>query len=263
MRCRRRTALSAFRLPASLLVIALLCTVAPSLAQTTDQSQAELHHKVALIALKDGNLSVARRELEAAAKPAPQNALIQYPLAIVNQKSGRADAGLEHLEQALSLGLLPDVKKSAEDLLPTLLYEKQKTESSIDNYTGVWRARRHLSGTLADEPDTYSTDEEFTLTVAGDTGRLSGLLTVSEVTAQGNGTRFTREIVADLTISEGRDGIQAVINSARVRVNSDLFKDLPAANVRFVLHSDNGTPTLSFGATSRPGFSTGRVNLTK
>jgi tetratricopeptide (TPR) repeat protein len=103
---------------------------APNLSQRTPPAQdedAEYHYRVGVVALKDGNLDIALREFSTAARMEPENALIQYNLAIVNQKKGRPADALRSLREAMRLGLPDDVSRAAKELLPSLAYENEKT----------------------------------------------------------------------------------------------------------------------------------------
>jgi tetratricopeptide (TPR) repeat protein len=110
----------------SLFTVLVVIAVLGPRSAFTQTNTAEFHYKVAIAALNDGNLDVGLQELETAAKLAPDNALVQYNLAIVKQKKGEPGEALVYLQRALSLGLPADLKVKANDLLPVWTYEVQK-----------------------------------------------------------------------------------------------------------------------------------------
>lgn len=102
----------------------------PTKPLTPEEKEAQFHYKVALAALEDGNLEIAGRELESSAKLAPNNALVQYNLAVVKSKNARPAEALINLKRAIDLGLPSDQAKAADDLLVQLTYQSQKSASS-------------------------------------------------------------------------------------------------------------------------------------
>lgn len=114
-------------------------------------AEAEFHYKVALAALRDNNLDIARSELEQAARLAPNNALVEYNLAIVYQKAGEPAAGLASLGRAMSLGLPTSELAAAGDLRAALTYEMQKLRTAV---VGAWGGQRQFAdGTLTTDFD--------------------------------------------------------------------------------------------------------------
>ncbi len=100
-----------------------------------DSSEAALHFKIAVAALNDGNFAVALKELEKSAALQPQNALIHYNLAIVNQKFDRPRMALISLRHAMQLGLRSAESQVASALLVTLNYEIEKFHQA---FVGIW-----------------------------------------------------------------------------------------------------------------------------
>jgi hypothetical protein len=108
---------------------------------TPDEKEAQFHYKVALTALKNNDLEIATKELEQAAKLAPNNALVQYNLAIVTSKRGKPAEAVADLKRAIDLGLPSTEAAQADDLLVQLTYEVQKTAVGEFSWLiGTWVA---------------------------------------------------------------------------------------------------------------------------
>lgn len=120
---------------------AVVLPSALSLAQT---NQAEFHYKVALAALKDDNLDIALKELQEAARLAPANALIQFNIAVVEDKKGDHTRAMDSLRRALTLGLPGELQAQADELRATLTYQNQKRLTTI---VGNWQGKIHFSST--------------------------------------------------------------------------------------------------------------------
>jgi tetratricopeptide (TPR) repeat protein len=124
---------------ATLVLFSLLVTV-PVLAQssaaspkigskqalTPEQKEAQDHYKIALLALKDGDLDVASKELKEASQLDPRNSVILYNLAVVLSKKGMIVAALDALQEAERLKLPPSLTAQADDLKLTLMYQQEK-----------------------------------------------------------------------------------------------------------------------------------------
>lgn len=94
-------------------------------------AEADAHYRVALVAIKDGDLTIAARELAEAARLAPSNAKIWYNIGVVESKRSNPAAAVEHLKRALQLGLPADLTEAANDLLAEATYRMKKTGSDI------------------------------------------------------------------------------------------------------------------------------------
>jgi len=97
-------------------------TSAHTAALTPQERQAQKHYLVAVEALKNGDLTTALQELNAAAKLAPKNALIWYNLAVVESKSGDAKTALIDVQKASDLGLPNSIQHDADELEAKLTY---------------------------------------------------------------------------------------------------------------------------------------------
>lgn len=106
------------------------------LAQSSNIQEAQLHYKVAQVALKHNDLNVASQELRKAAELAPQNALVHYYLAVVLKQQGGAKEGLQHLHLAMKLGLPVSEKRAADNLLAELTYALKS--QPLYDFIGTW-----------------------------------------------------------------------------------------------------------------------------
>jgi len=95
------------------------------------EAEAEFHYRVALAAMRDGDLTIAARELNEAARLAPSNALVWYNLGIVESNRSNPAAAVQHFQRALQLGLAPAERSSAQDLLAEATYRMMKTGSDV------------------------------------------------------------------------------------------------------------------------------------
>lgn len=108
---------------------------------TAEEKEAQFHYKVALTALKNNDLEIATKELEKAASLAPNNALVQYNLAVVKSKSKKPGEALVNLKRAIGLGLPSTEASQADDLLVSLTYEIQKNPGGALSWLkGTWVA---------------------------------------------------------------------------------------------------------------------------
>ena len=104
--------------------IVLFWAVAATALQGTDNADAKLHYKVALIALEKNDLETALTELRRAAELAPSNPLVFYNLAVVySKKAGMEATALEYLQKARRLGLPASQGEAALELEARLTYE--------------------------------------------------------------------------------------------------------------------------------------------
>jgi hypothetical protein len=111
----------------------------PPASLSPDEKEAQFHYKVALTALKNNDLEIAASELEKAAKLAPNNALVQYNLAVVKSKNNKPAEALVNLKKALEIGLPSVEAAQADDLLVRLTYEAQKTVTGRFSWLkGTW-----------------------------------------------------------------------------------------------------------------------------
>jgi hypothetical protein len=105
-----------------LMCLAYAAWTAAATAQTSTTQEAEQHYRVAQVALKNNDINAAADELFKAAQLAPQNALVQYYLAVVLKQQNKANEGLNHLRTAMQLGLPAKEKAAADELLAELTY---------------------------------------------------------------------------------------------------------------------------------------------
>ena len=113
----------------------LLFAFRSPLAQNNTNQEAELHYKVARVALKNKDLNAAIEELTKAVELAPENALIQYYLAVALKQQRPKDA-VEHLRLAMKLGLPAAERATANNLLAELIYAA-KSQPMMD-LIGNW-----------------------------------------------------------------------------------------------------------------------------
>lgn len=166
-----RLALIAWFVCSSLITTALL-------AQSSNIQEAQLHYKVAQVALKHNDLNVALQELREAAKLAPQNALVHYYLAVVLKQQGGAKEGLEHLHLAMKIGLPVSERRAADNLLAELTYALKS--QPLYDFIGTW-SREEASKTSGNCTATITT--KFRMVVspqAAQGGKLSGDYFVSK-----------------------------------------------------------------------------------
>jgi tetratricopeptide (TPR) repeat protein len=107
-----------------------------SMSQSPGEEEAQLHYKVAQIALKNKDLNGALEELRKAAELAPRNSLVQYDLAVVLKQQGVAQEGLDHLQLAIKLGLPIKEKAAAKNLLAELTYALKS--QPLNDFVGTW-----------------------------------------------------------------------------------------------------------------------------
>jgi hypothetical protein len=93
--------------------------------------EAKAHFNVGMAALNDSNYIVALGEFEAAARLAPNNALVYYNLAIVQDRLRDTGDALANIQRAVALGLPPDVKAKADKLSASLTYEREKVNDDV------------------------------------------------------------------------------------------------------------------------------------
>jgi hypothetical protein len=103
---------------------------AQSRTLTPQEKEAQKHYLIALEALKNNDLTTALQELNAAAKLAPKNALIWYNLAVVESKSGNANAALDDVQKASNFGLPNPIQHDADELEAKLTYETRQAALS-------------------------------------------------------------------------------------------------------------------------------------
>ena len=149
---------------------------------TPEEKEAQFHYKVAVTALKNDDLEVAASELEKAAKLAPNNALVQYNLAVVKSKNNKPAEALVNLKKAMELGLPSTEAAQADDLLVQLTYEAQKSVSArfswlkgrwVTNFEGFIRfsTKTRYPGFRGDIVCRYQMDVTSILTVSSDPER--------------------------------------------------------------------------------------------
>lgn len=109
--------------------IVVLPALGVNLAQGTSQS-GDLHYRVALRALEDGNLDVARSELELAAAATPNNPLVWFNLAVVASKQGALEVAKDALDRADVLGIPPPQRDAASALRVDVTYGLLKRQSN-------------------------------------------------------------------------------------------------------------------------------------
>jgi hypothetical protein len=97
---------------------------------TPEQKEAQAHYKVATLAMQDGNLDIAVKELEQASRLDPKNAVIWYNLAVVQSQKHMSSSALEAINQALTLGLPAKLKKAADEMQVKLKYEAEKSKQN-------------------------------------------------------------------------------------------------------------------------------------
>jgi len=116
-----------------------LAIVAPYARAQADDAEAKKHYRVGLVALENNDLSVAADEFRQASRLAPNNALIDYYLAVVFSKQGKPSDGLEILRKAITLGLPEKEAAAAEDLEAKLTYDLKRRENlTISWLSGSW-----------------------------------------------------------------------------------------------------------------------------
>lgn len=84
------------------------------------------HFKIAAEAIKHGDFAVAERELKRSLELAPDNALLFYNLAIVQERLDRPQEALASIERALKIGLGDSERSSATDLYARITYALEK-----------------------------------------------------------------------------------------------------------------------------------------
>jgi hypothetical protein len=92
-----------------------------------------------MIALKNHDLAVAEAEFTKASELAPDNALVQYNLAIVESQSGHTEEAMTHLKRAEKLGLSGDTANHAENLDAELDYRLQKAHQETSAFDWLTR----------------------------------------------------------------------------------------------------------------------------
>lgn len=116
MQCRLANVMSAA-------IVSTLLMGVPDVANSAqaDIAAAELHYKIALVALEHKDLQSAESELKIALTFDPDNPLILFNLAIVESETLPREA-LRYLEKALAAGLPAAERTKAEDLRPRIMY---------------------------------------------------------------------------------------------------------------------------------------------
>lgn len=163
---------------------------------TAEEKEAQFHYKVAVTALKNNDLEIADSELEKAAKLAPNNALVQYNLAVVKSKSQKPAGALVNLKKAIELGLPSPEAAQADDLLVQLTYKAQKSQSGRFSWLiGRWVV--NFEGFILFPPIkvrvgtyrscVYQMDVTSILTVSSDSSDADSLEGKLSYHAQGNG----------------------------------------------------------------------------
>ncbi len=93
----------------------------PLRSAQSDIAAAELHYKIAMVALEHKDLQAAESELKIALTFDPGNSLILFNLAVVESETLPRQA-LQYLEKALAAGLPEAEKAKAGDLRPRIMY---------------------------------------------------------------------------------------------------------------------------------------------
>jgi tetratricopeptide (TPR) repeat protein len=126
-------------------VFAVFALVSMDSIAVDAQDDAQFHYRVGKVALDNGDLEIALREFAEAARLAPDNGVMRYNLAVVQQKTSRPLEALAHLRAAIKLGLPDDLKAKADEMLPVLTYETERA-TRAGNETFDWlRDQRPLA----------------------------------------------------------------------------------------------------------------------
>jgi len=91
-----------------------------------DAEAAQFHFRVGQVALRNGDLTVAAREFEEAARLAPSNALAWYNLGVVESRRNNPQKTIDSFRRALQLGLPATEKNAAEEAVAVATYEIEK-----------------------------------------------------------------------------------------------------------------------------------------
>jgi hypothetical protein len=89
------------------------------------EAEARRHYKVALVALQNNDLAMAKDELTKAVELSPRNALIYFNLAVVASKQSDIQAADANLSKAEQLRIPANLKEQAEDLRADIDYKLQ------------------------------------------------------------------------------------------------------------------------------------------
>jgi hypothetical protein len=178
-------------------VVTVVCGLLITLSITTQtqqssatMSEAELHFRVAVAAIKDSNFKMALASLEKAAALAPRNGLIHYNLAIVLEKLNQPERGLENVRKAISLGVPPANQEAANDLLARLTYLKEKISGDVQKFAGTWVSKQTFD--RVDESCSYTQEISRSLAIPSvATTQIEAHLERRAMRSWRHGTRFS------------------------------------------------------------------------
>jgi hypothetical protein len=162
--------------------------------QSSQEKEAQAHYRVALVALKNNDLTTAEDELRQATQLVPKNALVLYRLAVVQSKRDESSDAMSNLQSAMRLGLPADVKGPADDLQAELTYklnklkvqlaERQKSQAWFDQMAwllGKWTYTKDFRRNYDCGTEFHSIDNSFELHPDPDNGVLTGTMSLVEL----------------------------------------------------------------------------------